>query len=127
MDKTDDLIRRALAAEDRQLLAHHAEPGYVNQALGLFRGALGWVTWVTYLTGMLAFLGFGFAAWRCGSASEPLAAVQWGVTAIVLFQLSAMTKTYLGSRLEANRLLREIKRVELQVALLRRDASAPHE
>jgi hypothetical protein len=119
VNKNDELIQRALAAEDRELLARHAEPGYFSQAIGLFRGSLGWVAMVSYLTAVLAFVGFGVAMWQCWVATDAVVAVRWGVLAAVLFQLSAMSKTFLGSHLEANRLLREIKRVELQLALVR--------
>lgn len=119
MDKHDHLIHRALTAEDRALLARHAEPGYFSQALSLFRGSLGWVAMVSYLAAVAAFVGFGVAAWQCWIATDPVVAVRWGMVAVVLFQLSAMSKSFLGSHLEANRLLREIKRVELQLALVR--------
>ena len=119
MDKTDDMIARALAAQARELLARHAEPGYFAQAIGLFRGTLGWVVWLTYLAGLASFIGFGWSLWLCWTASDPLLAVRWGVVAIVLFQFSAMAKAFLGSHLEANRMLRELKRIELQVALQR--------
>ena len=49
--------------------------------------------------------------------------MQWGVLAIVLFQFTMIMKSFLGSHMEANRMLRELKRVELQLALLRHVAS----
>lgn len=119
MSRTDELIAEALSAEDRELLARHAEPGYFAQAVGLFGGTLGWVVWLAYLTSIAAFLGFGYALWMTWQADDPAAAIRWGVLATVLFQYTAMVKAFLGSRMEANRTLREIKRVELQVALLR--------
>lgn len=119
MDKTDELIKQTLSAEDRDLLARHGEPGYFSQAFGLFRGTLGWVIWVAYLCGIVAFAGFGVSLWRSWHATDALAAVQWGVLAIVLFQFTMIMKSFLGSHLEANRMLREFKRVELQLALLR--------
>lgn len=118
MNDTDDLITRALSAEDRALLARHAEPGYFSQATGLFRGPLGWVIWLSYLSGLAAFAGFVFALWRCWMAPAALPAVQWGVLAVVLFQVTMLVKSFLGSHLEANRLLRELKRIELRLALL---------
>ena len=118
MDKTDELIKQTLSAEDRDLLALHGEPGYFSQAFGLFRGTLGWVIWVAYLCGIVAFAGFGVSLWRSWHATDALAAVQWGVLAIVLFQFTMIMKSFLGSHLEANRMLREFKRVELQLALL---------
>lgn len=119
MDKTDELIKQTLSAEDRALLARHGEPGYFSQAFGLFRGSLGWVVWVAYLCGIIAFSGSGVSLWRSWHATDALAAVQWGVLAIVLFQFTMIMKSFLGSHLEANRMLREFKRVELQLALLR--------
>lgn len=45
--------------------------------------------------------------------------MQWGVGALVLFQMTVLAKSYLGSHMEANRVLRELKRLELQVSMLR--------
>jgi hypothetical protein len=124
MDKTDELIERALSAEDRALLARHGEPGYFSQAMGLFRSSMGWVVWVAYLSGVAAFAGFLFALWRSWTALDTLPAVQWGVLAIVLFQFTMVMKSFLGSHMEANRMLRELKRVELQLALFRESMAA---
>mgnify|MGYP001351616401 CR=1 FL=1 len=119
MDKTDQLIEQALSAEDRELLARHGEPGYFTQAFGLFRGTLGWVAWLAYLSGLAAFAGCAYALWQTWTTSDALLAVRWGVVALLLFQCSAMLKTYLGSHMQANRMLRELKRIELQLSLLR--------
>lgn len=122
MDKTDDLIARALSAEDHALLARNDEPRYIAQALGLFRGPQGWVGVLAYVTALAAFAGFAFAFWQLWTTDDMLAAVKWGVVALLLFQYSAMMKTFMGTRMEANRTLRELKRVELQVAMLRESA-----
>lgn len=119
MNKTDELIERALSAEDRELLDRHAEPGYFEQATGLFRGRQGWVVWLTYLTAVAAFAGCGVAFWRMWTSADPSAAVRMGVLACILFQYAMMAKSFLASRLEGNRVLREVKRMELQIAMLR--------
>lgn len=128
MNKIDDLIGQALSDEDRALLARHGEPGYVAQAFGLFRGPLAWVMWLMYVVGGVAFVAGGYALWQSLSAAEVLAAVKWGVAALFLFQFTMLAKGFMASHLEANRMLRELKRVELQVSLLhaaakQRDAS----
>ena len=120
MQHHDDTILRALAEEDRDLLARHAEPGYPAQALAMFRGRLGWVTTLAYVTALVAFIGFGYTFWRAWTADDALAAVKFGTLAVVLFQYTAMAKGFLGNHIEANRTLREMKRIELQMALLRR-------
>ena len=119
MNKIDDLIERALTEEDRALLASHAEPGYLAQAFGLFRGPLAWVMWFVNIASGVAFVGGAYAAWRMFGTSDVLVAFKWGIAALFLFQVTTLCKTFMGNRMEVNRLLRELKRVELQVSLLR--------
>lgn len=124
MSKIDDLIGKALTEEDRALLASHAEPGYINQAFGIFRGPLGWVMWVVNIAAGVAFVGGLYAVWHMFAAAETLAAVKWGVGSLFLFQVTTMCKSFMGNHMEANRMLRELKRVELQVSLLRDQVGA---
>lgn len=118
MKNIDDLIGQALTEEDRALLASHREPGYLTQAFGLFRGPLAWVMWLVNVASGLAFLAGAYAIWKMYGASETLLAVQWGVLSLFLFQITTMCKTFMGNRMESNRLLRELKRIELQVSLM---------
>lgn len=124
MNKIDDLIGRALTEEDRALLASHSEPGYLAQAFGLFRGPLAWVMWLVNVASGVAFFAGAYAIWQMFGTSDPLVAVKWGVASLFLFQVTTLYKTFMGNRMEANRLLRELKRVELQLSLLR-DRTGP--
>lgn len=119
MKNFDHLIGRALTEEDRALLASHQEPGYVSQAFGMLRGPMAWVMWVAYLAAVGAFAAGVYALWQLSGATEAVLAVKWGVASVCLFQVMAMCKSFMGNRMEANRLLREVKRLELQVSLLR--------
>ena len=79
--------------------------------------------WLVNISAGVAFLIAIYAFWQLQAANEPVSAVKWGVAGLALFQFTSMGKSFMGSHLEANRLLREIKRVELQVSMLRAD---PH-
>ncbi len=119
MNKIDDLIGQALTEEDRALLASHAEPGYLKQAFGIFRGPMAGIMWLVNIASGVAFLAGAYAMWQVFGTTDALVAVQWGVSALFLFQVTTLCKTFMANRMEANRLLRELKRVELQVSLLR--------
>lgn len=119
MSKIDDLIGQALTEEDRALLASHGEPGYLSQAFGIFRGPMAWIMWVVNIAAGIAFLAGLYAVWHMFGASDALAAVKWGVGSLFLFQVTTLCKTLMGNHMEANRMLRELKRIELQVSLLR--------
>ncbi len=119
MTKIDDLIGRALTEEDRSLLASHGEPGYLTQAFGLFRGSAAWIMWVVNVAAGAAFVTGLYAVWQMLGASDALVAVKWGVGSLFLFQITMLCKSFMANRLETNRMLRELKRVELQISLLR--------
>jgi len=119
MNKIDDLIGKALTEEDRALLASHSEQGYLKQAFGIFHGPMAGIMWLVNVAGGIAFLAGAYAMWRVFRTTDALVAVQWGVSALFLFQVTTLCKNFMANRMEANRLLRELKRVELQVSLLR--------
>jgi uncharacterized membrane protein len=119
MNKIDEMIGRALTEEDRALLASQSEPGYIAQAFGLFRGPQAWAMWIINIVGALAFFAGAYAIWRVFGTADVLDAVKWGVVSLVLFQATTLCKTLSINRMESNRLLRELKRMELQVSLLR--------
>ena len=118
MNKIDNLIGQAMTEEDRALLTSLGEPGYLTQAFGLFRGPHAWAMWLINIAGGAAFFIGAYAIWRLFGATDALVAVKWGVTALFLFQITMLCKMLTANRMESNRLLRELKRVELQVSML---------
>lgn len=122
MNKFDELIDQALSAEDRALLARHGEASYLSQALGMFQGPWTWVMWLVNLVGGVAFIVAVYALWQVYAATDMLVAVKWGVGGLALLQLTVMGKSFMATHLEANRVLREVKRIELQLSLLRAPA-----
>jgi hypothetical protein len=85
---------------------------------------MAWVMWVVNVAAGIAFLAGLYALWRMTAAPDALVAVKWGVGSLFLFQVTTLCKSFMGVHMEANRMLRELKRLELQVALLRDGAMA---
>lgn len=120
MDRFDEMIGRAMSEEDRALLARYREQGYLSEALGIFRGPKAGVMWLVYATVLISFAGAAYAFWKMLGTSDPTSAIHWGIGTVLLFQMTVLCKTYMGSHLEANRMLRELKRIELQVSMLQK-------
>jgi hypothetical protein len=116
MQDIDTMIDEALDAEERQLLRSIEEPGFLAQAFGLFGGRTGWVTWVLMVTQGVLFLAGAWTAWRFFGAADPVTQLRWGLPATVLLLTATILKMALMPRLESNRLLLELKRLELQIA-----------
>lgn len=116
-DRIDAMIDEALSAEERDLLrAIGDEPGYFTQVQGVFGGEIGWVSWLLMAAQLLMFSASAYAAIRFFGATETLEAIQWGLPAATLLILAAQTKMLMWPTLQANRVIREVKRLELQMA-----------
>ena len=117
MRNLDQMIGEALDAEERDLLRSIGEePGFFTQAVGIFGGPTGWVNAVMMGAQIFLFLGGAWAAWHFFEAAEPAQQLRWGLPAAVLLIVATIMKMALLPRMESNRLMRELKRIELQLA-----------
>lgn len=115
MPSIDDLIKEALTEQDSEIIKSTEALGYVPLAVGLFRGKLGWISWVIMLVQGVLFVAGAWAAWQFFGAEDLLVALKWGLTAGVLLLASLILKMSLMPQIQADRVLRELKRVELLI------------
>lgn len=120
MRDVDELIDEALDAEERELLRTLDEPGFFSLAFGVFSGPSGWMSMVMMFWQTVMFIAGVWAAWHFFEAADPVTQLRWGLPAMLLLIFAGMLKMALIPRMEGNRLLRELKRVELQIAHLAR-------
>ncbi len=125
MRDVDDLIEEALDQEEREILARIGEePGFFGMAFGLFSGKLGWVHILMTVVHALAFFAGAYAAWMFFEAADPVSQLRWGLPSAVLLILATMIKMAMWPIIHADRLMRELKRIELQLARAKRGESA---
>ena len=115
MDKLDQLIKEALSAEEQDILRNTEELGWFALGRNQFRGRLGWVTWVIMIAQSTMFVIGVWCAWHFFVATEVLPAIKWGFSGTVMIQLAALLKFSLMPQIQADRMLRELKRVELLI------------
>ncbi len=115
IDDLDDKIREALGEEDRALMAHFEEQGLMGQLGGLFKGKLAWLSVATLFIGAILTIIAVYAAWKFIIADDVLSMLRWGGLAWIAGTSQMMIKLWSWMRMETNRTLREIKRLELQI------------
>ncbi len=116
MDELDRKIEEALSAEDRDLLDRFGEQGLFAQWFSVYDGKMRWIA--VYAT-VLTFVLFGaavYCGWKFFAATVALDAARWGAGAVVLMVMVGFLKIWFWMRMESNRILREVKRLELQIA-----------
>ncbi len=121
MQDIDRMIEEALDGEEQALFRETArEPRFFDQAFGLLGGRNGWVNVVMVAVQAALFVAGLWAGWRFYEAETVLSALHWGLPATVLLLTSLIIKMGMMPELQANRLMRELKRLQLQAAVGRK-------
>ncbi|MEO7793839.1 MAG: DUF6768 family protein [Thermoanaerobaculia bacterium] len=116
MDDLDRKIEEALSAEDRTMLEKFGEQGVLGQWFGVYRGAMGGLAVLATILTFALVLAAGYCGWKLFGASEALDAARWGAGTVLLLAMVGYLKLWFLLRMESNRVLREVKRLELQIA-----------
>ncbi len=116
MDDLDRKIEEALSVEDRAILEKFGEQGVFGLWFGVYSGAMGRLAAFATVVTFALFLGAVYCGWRFFGAAEAIDAARWGVGAVVLMVMVGFLKLWFWLRMESNRVLREVKRLELQIA-----------
>jgi hypothetical protein len=116
MDDLDRRIEEALSAEDRALLETFGEQGLLGLWSGVYSGAMGRLAALATVFTVAFFLGAVYCGWRSFGAGEAIDAARWGILAVMLMVMVGYLKLWFWLRMESNRVLREVKRLELQIA-----------
>ena len=119
MTKLDDAIHGALTEEDKEFLAQfEKEPTSVEQVVGVFRGPLAWL-YVAFLVVAVILAPIGlFSGWNFLVATEMRPLFYWGAATAGILLLLSVVRIVFFMQINTNRILRELKRLELQVARL---------
>lgn len=116
MSELDKRIEEALSAEDRALLEQFGEQGIFGQLGSLFSGKMAWISIITFIVGLAMFVLVVYAAIQFVHSVDVPSMLKWGALAWVGGISLCMIKMWGWMRMESNRVIREVKRLELQIA-----------
>lgn len=118
MDDLDKKISDMLNAEERAMLASFEQKGLMGQFASIFQDGQGWfMAMVLVVITVMSIIGL-YGAIKFATVSDLTSMIRWGGLAwFGLFSLT-MIKVWSWMRMETNRTLREVKRLELQIAMM---------
>ena len=119
MKNIDEALRNVVSEEDAEFLARlETEPGVIKQVAGVFQGPLNGVYIAFFVAAVLVGI-FGFyTGWQFATAKELRPLFYWGAATGFCLVVLAVVRIVFFMQLNTNRVLRELKRLELQIALL---------
>ena len=117
-DKIDEMIQQVLTEEEKSYYKELDEQSLLDMVKGLFIGRWGWMAWMT--SGVMLAL-FGVSVW-CAinffQAQEIREMLLWGAGFFFTSMGVTMIKLWHWMQLDKNDLVREMKKLEFQLAVL---------
>ena len=119
MTDLDQAIRESLSSEDTKLFDRlGADQTLHRQVLATFEGQLRWFNTAGWIAGFVLFGVASVSAWRFVQAQELGDMLRWGAASALAFAGLALIKVWFWLELQKNAIVREVKRLEVQVASL---------
>ena len=119
MESIDERIQNALSSEDQAFLARmEADGSLYSDIAATFRGRTRWVNALGWFTAFALFAIAVACGWQFITQTDPRSMQLWGAGTILSFLGLGLIKLWFWMELQKVAIVREIKRVELQLASL---------
>ncbi|MCD2259373.1 DUF6768 family protein [Psychroserpens luteolus] len=118
MKDIDKLIKETLTEEEAKFYDDLDEQNVFDMIWGLFRGKH---KWIIILMNIMTLIFFGlsiYCAVNFFDATETNELLKWGMGCVVFLLGVSMLKIFVWMQMDKNAILREMKRLELQVSSL---------
>ncbi len=118
MEDIDQLIKDTLTEEEAKFYNELEEQNVLEMVTGLFKGKN---MWIMYLMNFMTLVFFGLFIYcivQFFNAEVTKDLIKWSVGSLVFVLAVSMMKIFAWMQMDKNALLREMKRLELQVSSL---------
>lgn len=118
-DNIDELIKQALTEEESEYLEKMGEQTLLEEGMDLFKGRRGWISiWIGFVI-FVVFIGSIYCAVQFFAVTEVKELMIWGGGFFFgMFMVTAL-KIWAWMQMDRNAVIRELKRLELQIASMK--------
>ena len=114
----DKLIKETLTQEEAKFYDELEEQNVFEMVGGLFQGKNKWIMIMMNLMTLIFFGFFLYCAIRFFNTTETNELIKWGIGGLVFLFGVSMLKVFAWMQMDKNAIIREVKRLELQVSSL---------
>ena len=118
MEDIDQLIKETLTKEEAKFYDELEEQNVLGMLSGLFTGKNKWIIILMNVMTLVFFVLFIYCTVNFFSATETNELLKWGLGGLVFLVGVSMLKVFAWMQMDKNAILREMKRLELQVSSL---------
>jgi hypothetical protein len=117
-EEIDQLIKDTLSEEEATFYDSLDEQNLLEMVGGLFNTKIKWLIIMMNIVQIITFGLFVYCLIHFLAAEETNELIKWGAGGFVFILISSYLKLFSWMQMDKNALLREIKRLELQIASL---------
>ncbi|WP_397362937.1 DUF6768 family protein [Olleya sp. R77988] len=118
MEDIDQLIKETLTKEEAKFYDSLEEQGVLAMIFGLFKGKNKWLLILMNIVTVVFFALFIYCVIQFFNTNDTNELIKWALGALIFIIGVSMLKVFAWMQMDKNALLREIKRLELQVSSL---------
>ncbi|MGB5817836.1 MAG: DUF6768 family protein [Saonia sp.] len=117
-EKIDELIKEALSKEEAKFYDELEEQNLFEKLGEVYRGKMGWLAIIMNVVHLMIFVLFIYCIVQFFKMEEIKELILWSSAGFLCMIAMAMIKLYVWMQMDKNDILRQLKRLELQVSAL---------
>ena len=119
-EKIDELIKETLSKEEAAFYDDLEEQNLMGKIGEVYKGKLGWLAAIMNVVHLLIFMAFIYFIVRFFNTESTNELIKWASGGFLSMIAMAMLKLFVWMQMDKNDILRELKRLELQISTLGR-------
>ena len=117
-EKIDELIKETLNQEEAKFYDELEEQNLIGKLGEVFKSKMGWLAIIMNVVHLVIFGLFIYCIVQFFGTNETNELIKWASAGFLCMIAMGMLKLYIWMQMDKNDILREMKRLELQVATL---------
>lgn len=118
-EEIDKLITESLSKDEAEFYMNlEKEEGLLKSMAGLFSGKLAWVTAVMMIVSLIGVIIAFYSGYHMFISESTVEILHYGSIMFIAFMFASMIKLWTWLQMQKNSILREVKRIEYQIAVL---------
>ncbi|WP_297793489.1 DUF6768 family protein [uncultured Eudoraea sp.] len=117
-EKIDELIKATLSKEESAFYDDLEEQNLIGKIGEVYKGKLGWLAAIMNVVHLLMFMAFIYCIFQFFSTDNTNELIKWASAGFLSMIVMGMLKLFVWMQMDKNDILRELKRLELQIAML---------
>ena len=118
MENIDQLIKETLTQEEAKFYEELDEQNMLQMVGGLFSGKNKWIMYLMNFMTLVFFTLFVYCVVQFFDTEVTKELLKWGIGSVIFLLGVSMLKVFAWMQMDKNAILREMKRLELQVSSL---------